>query len=585
MKLASVMDAKGLSDRVHVRHFHSWCHRQLTAYGQTLPPQGNGFYAGLVDNVIRAVERSQIPGGQYQAVMLDEGHDFAPEWLKLVTQMVDPATNSLLVLYDDAQSIYERARSKQFSFKSVGVQAQGRTTILKINYRNTRQILQTASLVAADLLTADDQDDDGIPLLKPMSCGREGQAPVIIKLPTLRDEAFAIADQLASAHKEGFAWGDMAVLCTDYDTMYLMGRTFAQRKLPHRLRERSGDFNPGANAIQVMTMKVSKGLEFPVVALPGVGHMPAPGEDEKEAARVFYVAATRATQRLVVGVGGTWVIRTAVVYPNLVFDAKYPKSEDDMKYRESQIDKDLRQWFTNDLSKSLLRKIRLADGSLRGVNSLNIDLTYPITAFAGVNGAGKSTILAMACCAYHAKPSGYKLPKRKNSYYTFSDFFIQHTHEVSPQGVAIYYYIAHDSWKKTADLPEGKGIGAQVRRKNKGGKWNDYDARVHKCVVFLGIDRIVPHSERSQSRSYSRAFADVKPKGWENKVKDAVGYVLGKTYDDFRYLEHSKYSLPLVKIGKLTYSGFNMGAGENALFEIFSTIYSCGANALLFLMK
>ena len=51
-------------------------------------------------------------------------------------------------------------------------------------------------------------------------------------------------------------------------------------------------------------MKVSKGLKFPVVALPGVGHMPAAGEDEKEAARVFYVAATRATQRLVMGVGG-----------------------------------------------------------------------------------------------------------------------------------------------------------------------------------------------------------------------------------------------------------------------------------------
>ena len=304
VKLASVMDAKGLSDRVHVRHFHSWCHRQLTAYGQALPPQGNGFYAGLVDNVIRAVERSQIPGGQYQAVMIDEGHDFAPEWLKLVTQMVDPATNSLLVLYDDAQSIYERARSKQFSFKSVGIQAQGRTTILKINYRNTRQILQTASLVAADLLTADDQDDDGIPLLKPVSCGREGQAPVIIKLPTLRDEAFAIADHLASAHKEGHAWGDMAILCADWKTMDLCAEALAQRKLPHRVRKKSGEYQPGANAIQVMTMKVSKGLEFPLVALPGVGHMPAAGEDEKEAARVFYVAATRATQRLFVCVHG-----------------------------------------------------------------------------------------------------------------------------------------------------------------------------------------------------------------------------------------------------------------------------------------
>ena len=51
-------------------------------------------------------------------------------------------------------------------------------------------------------------------------------------------------------------------------------------------------------------VKVSKGVEFPVVALPGVGHMPAAGGDGHEAARVFYVAATRATQRLVIGVGG-----------------------------------------------------------------------------------------------------------------------------------------------------------------------------------------------------------------------------------------------------------------------------------------
>ena len=126
--------------------------------------------------------------------MIDEGHDFAPEWLRLVTQMVDPTTNSLLLLYDDAQSIYERASKKQFSFKSVGVQAQGRTTILKINYRNTKQILQTASLIAADLLTADDKDEDGIPLVKPISCGREGQPPLIIRLPTLRAEADKIAE-------------------------------------------------------------------------------------------------------------------------------------------------------------------------------------------------------------------------------------------------------------------------------------------------------------------------------------------------------------------------------------------------------
>lgn len=50
--------------------------------------------------------------------------------------------------------------------------------------------------------------------------------------------------------------------------------------------------------------EVSKGLGFPVVALPCVGQMPAPGEDEQEATGVFYVAATQATQGLVLGVAG-----------------------------------------------------------------------------------------------------------------------------------------------------------------------------------------------------------------------------------------------------------------------------------------
>jgi superfamily I DNA/RNA helicase len=96
----------------------------------------------------------------------------------------------------------------------------------------------------------------------------------------------------------------MAVLCSDWKTMDMCATALNQRKLPFNVRKRSGDYNPAADTIQIMTMKVSKGLEFPVVALPGVGHMPAKGEDEQEAARVFYVAATRATQRLAITASG-----------------------------------------------------------------------------------------------------------------------------------------------------------------------------------------------------------------------------------------------------------------------------------------
>lgn len=110
-----------------------------------------------------------------------------------------PAIGSSAFDSTGEQRLAERLDQKldtDYLLKGAGVQAQGRTTILKINYRNPRQILHTASQVAAY-----DKDDDGIPLLKPVSCGREGQAPVIIKLPTLRDEALAIADHLGHAYK------------------------------------------------------------------------------------------------------------------------------------------------------------------------------------------------------------------------------------------------------------------------------------------------------------------------------------------------------------------------------------------------
>jgi hypothetical protein len=305
VKLEAVMDAKGLGAKVHVRNFHKWCRQQLVAFGQALPAQGPDMFDQMVTGVMRGVDRKQIPSGQYLAVLIDEGHDFEAEWLKLVAQMVDPATNSLLLLYDDAQSIYQRRRAQQFSFKSIGIQAQGRTTVLKINYRNTKQILQTASVVAADLLNAEDSSDDGVPLLHPISCGREGQEPVVIRLPNLHDEAVKIAELLSASHQEGHAWGDMAVICRHYSEMERCADVLRQRKLPHEVRKGSGTFNPLADTVKVMTMHVSKGLEFPVVALSGVGQMPGEGQDESEEARLFYVAATRATQRLFIPLSGS----------------------------------------------------------------------------------------------------------------------------------------------------------------------------------------------------------------------------------------------------------------------------------------
>ena len=60
------------------------------------------------------------------------------------------AEGDLLVAVDGAQSLYGRGR--EFTWKSVGVQAQGRSRRLSRNYRNTQQILEFAWEVAQSVV-------------------------------------------------------------------------------------------------------------------------------------------------------------------------------------------------------------------------------------------------------------------------------------------------------------------------------------------------------------------------------------------------------------------------------------------------
>ena len=300
-RLSRTMATKGLADKVHVHTFHQWCRAQLVAYNAGLPEKtgDDNFYAAdLVDRIIRAVDANIIPAGQYDAVLIDEGHDFQPEWLKLVAQMVNPTTNSLLVLYDDAQSIYGNGRHNKFSFKSLGIQAQGRTTILKINYRNTQEVLELASGIASELLKPSASDEDGVPLVAPISAGRHGPKPLLIKLPSLQEEATYIANHLKEAHKTGTPWSDMAVIYRDYGIGKPVLATLRKAGIPVTYQD-DITFAEKEDTVKFLTMHSCKGLEFPLVAIPGAGRAVDEGRKDEEA-RLLYVAMTRATRELVV---------------------------------------------------------------------------------------------------------------------------------------------------------------------------------------------------------------------------------------------------------------------------------------------
>jgi superfamily I DNA/RNA helicase len=59
-------------------------------------------------------------------------------------------------------------------------------------------------------------------------------------------------------------------------------------------------FRPADQAVKLMTLHSSKGLEFPIVAVMGVGYMPVDTADEASEAKLLYVALTRSTEKLLV---------------------------------------------------------------------------------------------------------------------------------------------------------------------------------------------------------------------------------------------------------------------------------------------
>ncbi len=301
-RLRSLIEERDLSHKVNIYHFHDWCGEQLRSYHIDKPVYAKNYTEKLVATVIDSVDQGRIPRAQYGAVMIDEGHDFEPDWLSLVVKMVDPETNSLLLLYDDAQSIYNKKNQLDFSLSSVGIQARGRTTVLKLNYRNTEEILTFAYNFACYYFKPKEIDDDHVPLIEPEAVGRHGSQPAIKCFESYSDEVGYISRIFQRLHNEqGFLWSDMCVTYSQNWMGKALDKAFRDMQIPVQWlsdAKAKKQFNTTENTVKLMTMHSSKGLEFPIVAVSGVGYIPGNHMSAVEGAKLLYVAMTRSTDKL-----------------------------------------------------------------------------------------------------------------------------------------------------------------------------------------------------------------------------------------------------------------------------------------------
>ncbi|MDR2165400.1 MAG: NERD domain-containing protein [Zoogloeaceae bacterium] len=310
-RLRSFISAKGIDAQVQIYHFHDWCGQQLKTYHVELPTGETPIFERQVAAVVQAVENGFIPRAQYGAVLIDEGHDMEADWLKLIVQMLPgdgPGDDPLLLLYDDAQSIYTKKPGLGFALSSVGIQARGRTTILSLNYRNTREILDFAYGFVHHYLTPQSSDDDHIPLLEPEAAGASGPIPDVQQLRSFKEELDCAVAYIRHWRDNGAWLGDIAVL---YPARF-QGEKLSQRLKKENIpcqwldsRATKMTYDSEADILTLMTIHSSKGLEFERVVMIGIGQMKDDDEAKRQqAARLLYVGMTRARKYLLMTSSG-----------------------------------------------------------------------------------------------------------------------------------------------------------------------------------------------------------------------------------------------------------------------------------------
>lgn len=282
-------------NNVEVDNFHMWALKNWGLKDE-----------GMVDELIQQIQNSDAKSLKYDAILIDEGQDFEPGWLRLAFATLNPETSSFLLVEDRAQQIYHR---KALS-KELGVNFRGRSKILTINYRNTEQVIKFAwdfyKHFCSDSKSFN--DEDVMEIISPQSTRRQGPEPIIRKFSSFDEEAAKIAKEIKRLNeKENISLSDIGLLYrikklgTDYIT--ILRKALEKERIPYYWLSENNvskrKFQKKDSSVKLSTIESSKGLEFKVVFICNVNNFPLFFEKEIEReVSLLYIGMTRAAERL-----------------------------------------------------------------------------------------------------------------------------------------------------------------------------------------------------------------------------------------------------------------------------------------------
>jgi superfamily I DNA/RNA helicase len=248
------------------------------------------------------VREGQVTLPLYDVVLIDEAQFFAPIWFDIVRRIVQPKSGHLFIVADPTQGFLGRGTS----WKSVGIDARGKTNNLRRSYRTTHEILNFATLFYRKRVPKNDSDEE---ILEPdlMNMPR-GVLPVLLPVRSSQDEIGMTTAEIVALHKSGYPLKNVLVLHAEYGVDALiesLNRHLGEGKAADPKNIISED------CVRVTTLNAGTGLESPIVFLVGLNRLFEREQslrlsDEEadrlvlENTRKVYMAATRAGQRLVI---------------------------------------------------------------------------------------------------------------------------------------------------------------------------------------------------------------------------------------------------------------------------------------------
>jgi superfamily I DNA/RNA helicase/mRNA-degrading endonuclease YafQ of YafQ-DinJ toxin-antitoxin module len=249
------------------------------------------------------------PVTPFDDIIVDEAQDLLPIDLRLIQQFVVPsspgstARSSVMILADAAQTLYSRG----FSWKQAGIEARGRTAILRKNFRNTRQIAEAAAhLLAHNTLMRSSNE-----YVDPEWTQHQGAFPIVIRAGGAYNQVELMRDLILDlVADQTFRLSDFAVLCPT-NALCEQCKGELDRAGLRTVYHRDSDFDLLEERVKILTIHSAKGLEFPVVFLLGLTSGTLPSTQglrnaEPEEAQLFieqqrticYVGMTRAAEAL-----------------------------------------------------------------------------------------------------------------------------------------------------------------------------------------------------------------------------------------------------------------------------------------------